>query len=107
MSDCARNCPRWVSQDAASVETPPTSEPNSAAVAERIAGSIAPTSSIGLAAARNDDGSALAAAYLAPVIRGLLDGVDQAVQVDGGREIWLGSLAVADGPGEEGVHLPD
>src|SRR6267154_3329989 len=37
---CTRSCPRWVSQEAASVEAPPISEPNNAEVAERIAGSI-------------------------------------------------------------------
>jgi len=51
--------------------------------------------------------SRLCKAYLAPVIRGLLDRVDQAVQFDCGRKIRLMAFAVTDRAGEQCVHLPD
>ena len=45
--------------------------------------------------------------YLAPLLRRLLDGIDQAVQVDRGLESRLAALAVADRLGEQRVHLTD
>src|SRR5437016_1019720 len=58
----------------------------------------------GFAAARP---SPLRDRYLAAVIRCLLDGVDETVQLDRGCKGRLTAFAVTDRPGEQRVHLTD
>src|SRR5580704_6938829 len=51
--------------------------------------------------------SSLCERHFTTVIRRLFDGIDQAVQLDRGREGRLATLAVTDPPGKQRVHLTD
>src|SRR5215472_5698282 len=51
--------------------------------------------------------SSLGERHFAAVVRGLLDGVDQAVQLDRGRKSRVIALTTADRFGEQRVHLAD